>query len=183
MARYLSNIEIHGSVGEQTFYTNAYGKQVKAKGSPNAHAMKHGDNFLNSRCNAAEFKRATGAGKLFRLAMGPVLAGVKNMQLSGRMIGWLHPVIKGYRMHNRGERTMKAGDFSRLGDLNLTRTMGWMMCCPSILPTTAGWKGEQQRWQSLHSGYGRRKAYRQGQHITGWYRVYLGSILSREVYT
>ncbi|WP_315815483.1 hypothetical protein [Paraflavitalea speifideaquila] len=71
--------------------------------------MKHGDNFFNSWFNAAEFKRATGAGKLFRLAMGPVLAGIRNMRPSGRMTGWLHPVIQGDRIHNRGSAYNEGG--------------------------------------------------------------------------
>ncbi|AXY74411.1 hypothetical protein D3H65_10675 [Paraflavitalea soli] len=114
MARYVSNIEIHGSIGGQTYFTNGYGKQVKEKGSPSAHAMKHGANFLNTRRNAAEFGRAAAASKLFRQAMGPVLAGVNNQRLSSRMVGWLHDVIMGDRIHDKGERTMSAGDFSGL---------------------------------------------------------------------
>lgn len=114
MARYVSNIEIHGSIGNQTYFTNAYGKQVKSTGSPSAHAMKYGANFLNTRRNAAEFKRASEAAKLFRQAMGPVLAGVNNQRLSSRMVGWLHDVIMGDRIHDKGERTMSAGDFTGL---------------------------------------------------------------------
>jgi hypothetical protein len=61
------------------------------------------------------FIKVTAAAKLFRQAMGPVLAGVNGMQLSSRMNGWLHPVIRSDGTHDWGERVMRAGDFSKLG--------------------------------------------------------------------
>lgn len=125
MARYKSHIEYSGSIDNLTFYKNDYGNQVKSKGSPSEHAMKHGKNFDNPRRNAAEFARAGAASKLFHQAMGPVLAGVNNQRLSGRMIGWLHDVIKGDRIHDKGERIMSAGDFSGLAgfELNVNREL------------------------------------------------------------
>ncbi len=57
--------------------------------------------------------------------MGPVLAGVNNIRLSGRTIGWLHNVIRSDRTHDWGERIMSAGDFSKLGgfELNVNREL------------------------------------------------------------
>lgn len=114
MAKIQSPFKIHGSVGDMTYFVNEYGQQVKEKGGPTAWQVKNLERFSNTRRNAAEWKRATAASRLVRQALGDLLRSVKNIRLSGRMNGPLLAVIKADPIHDYGERTVSAGNFSVL---------------------------------------------------------------------
>ncbi|NII29355.1 hypothetical protein HB364_30020 [Pseudoflavitalea sp. X16] len=114
MAKVISPFKLSGSLGGLTYFENEYGPQVKEKGGPTKWQVKHLDSMANTRRNAAEWKRATAASKLTRLALGNLRHSVKNIKLSGRMIGRLLAVLKSDRIHDRGERVVASGDLSLL---------------------------------------------------------------------
>jgi hypothetical protein len=114
MAKVISPFKLSGSLGGLTFFENEYGPQVKEKGGPTKWQVQHLDRFANTRHNAAEWKRATAASRLTRAALGNLRDSVKNIKLSGRMIGRLLAVLKADRVHDRGERVVASGDLSLL---------------------------------------------------------------------
>ncbi|MBO9562233.1 MAG: hypothetical protein J7621_05635 [Niastella sp.] len=114
MAKILSPFEIHGSVGNTTYFKNEYGQQMKEKGGPTAWQVKNLDRFTNTRLNAAEWKHATGASRLLRHALGDLLRSIKNIRLSGRMNGLLLAVLKDDLIHDYGKRVVSAGNLSKL---------------------------------------------------------------------
>ncbi|NII27924.1 hypothetical protein HB364_22765 [Pseudoflavitalea sp. X16] len=114
MAKVISPFKLSGSLGDLTYFENEYGPQVKEKGGPTKWQVKNLDSMANTRHNAAEWKRATAASKLTRLALGSLRHSVKNIKLSGRMIGRLLAVLKADQVHDRGERVVASGDLSLL---------------------------------------------------------------------
>ena len=114
MAKVISPFKLRGSIGDLTYYENEFGPQVKGKGGPTEWQVKNLKQFVNTRYNAAEFKRATAASRLLRQGLGSLRHSVKNMRLSGRMIGQMLAALKEDRVHGKGERLVDCGDLSLL---------------------------------------------------------------------
>lgn len=114
MAKVISPIKLIGSIGDITFFENEYGPQAKSKGGPTEWQVKNLDQFANTRRNATEMKRATAVSRLTRAALGSLRHSVKNIRLSGRMIGQLLDVLQSDPVHDKGERVVASGDLSLL---------------------------------------------------------------------
>jgi hypothetical protein len=123
MAKVISPFKLSGSIGGLTYFENEYGPQVKEKGGPTKWQVKHLDGFANTRRNAAEWKRATAASRLMRLALGSLRDSVKSMRLSGRMHARMLAAIKSDPVHKWGERVISFADLSVLSGFEFNQKL------------------------------------------------------------
>ncbi|MDF2188606.1 hypothetical protein [Paraflavitalea sp. CAU 1676] len=114
MARYYGPVEIRGSIGGMTYYTNEEGRFAKEKSSPRKHRMKHGEEFMVSRRYSSEFRGATAVTQQLCAAMGNLKKGVRSMRQSSRITAWLLGVAHTDPVSDWGERKVWLGDLSQL---------------------------------------------------------------------
>ncbi len=96
--------------------------------------MKHGHQFAGSRRQAAEFGRASAAGKLFRQAMGNAADGLRLHSLSWRMCTWLLGALQRDPVSGWGERKLTETDLSLLDGFEFNKKTSLDDLLPVNLP-------------------------------------------------
>jgi len=109
MAKQVGTHSLRGSIGDVTYFQNAFGLLAKEKSGPSRSMVLKDRRFALTRANSAEFKGAIAASKLVRDAFRPLLQTVKNVRLNGRMNGVFSKMVKSDATHGRGQRIVSAG--------------------------------------------------------------------------
>lgn len=109
MGKQSSVIQVGGTVGNVCFYRTSQGYFVRSKGGVSKSRIKNHPNFARVRENNAEFKRAAGAGRVFREAFGSLVQRVGGKGLANRVMKIMMQAIKADGLNTRGERTVKDG--------------------------------------------------------------------------
>jgi hypothetical protein len=100
---------LRGSIGDVTYFKNAFGYLAKEKSGPTRKMVLTDPRFAPTRDNFVEFRSAVKAGTLVRRTFRPLLETVKNVRLNGRMNGVFLKMIKSDTTHGRGQRMVSAG--------------------------------------------------------------------------
>jgi hypothetical protein len=114
MAKQVGGHSLRGSIGDVTYYKNAFGFLAKEKSGPSRNMVLKDPRFAPTRQISVDFTAAIYAGQLVRHAFRPLLETVKNVRLSGRMNGVFTKILKLDMAHGRGQRMVSAGSIVML---------------------------------------------------------------------
>jgi hypothetical protein len=110
MARQTSLFKLEGSLGDFCFYKTEHGYMVRRKSSLSARRVKTDPAYERARQNAADFKRAAHAVKLFRSAFNSLLEHTGDKRMTGRLMSTMIKVIHADAVNPCGQRTVKDGE-------------------------------------------------------------------------
>jgi len=114
MAKQVGTPSLRGSIGDVTYFQNAFGFLAKEKSGPSRNMVLKSPRFARTRENSTEFGAAIDAGKLVRDAFRPLLKAVTNARSNGRMNGVFSKMIKADKTHGRGKRIVSEGSVGLL---------------------------------------------------------------------
>lgn len=114
MAKQKGIINLEGKAGSLTFYKTRDGYAARPAGGINGDRIKTDAAFVRTRENYQEFGRAGKAGKLLRTALRNLIANIVDSRVTSRLTTEFLKVIKTDLVHDRGARTVTAGDLSTL---------------------------------------------------------------------
>jgi hypothetical protein len=112
MARQIGKVLLSGTLDNITFYKSKYGMLARKKTSIDAKRVAKDPRFQRTRQNAAEFQKAIKAGQILRAALFPVLPAVADNEVTSRMNALFLKVLRQDVTHQRGERTVSAGQIN-----------------------------------------------------------------------
>ncbi|MCG2612683.1 hypothetical protein LZZ85_00265 [Terrimonas sp. NA20] len=90
--------------------TRKAGSRRKGKPGVTGYYFKTAPEFERSRENCNEFGRASKAGKLLRMALGPRVKDLCDSKCHNRLRKTMHDIIKSDSLHRRGARVFNAGN-------------------------------------------------------------------------
>ncbi len=107
-------IKLSGTIGGITFVAARGGYYARRKSCLDARRIARDPAFARTRENAAEFGRASRAGKLLRVAIAPYQQRLCDHTLMHRLTGILTRILKTDTVNPRGKRSFVEGDLSLL---------------------------------------------------------------------
>ena len=126
MAKQKGIVKLSGTIGDVSFYKSQDGFLAREKGGIDKERIKNDPAFQRTRENGQEFGRACKAGRLLRTTFRMLLQNSKDRLVTSRLTKSMMQVIKSDPTNLRGERTIKAGDQSKLMgfDFNVNSKLG-----------------------------------------------------------
>ncbi|WP_425638842.1 hypothetical protein ACPUEN_04450 [Algoriphagus yeomjeoni] len=119
MAKQAGVITLNGKVGRLSFYKTKDGYLAREKGGVSKSRIMNDARFARTRENLKEFADNASSAKLFRDALRPVIAKIGDKRLNLRITQVMMKVLQSDLVNNRGERMVRAGDWSLLKDMEL----------------------------------------------------------------
>jgi hypothetical protein len=119
MAKQAGVITLNGKVGRLSFYKSKDGYLAREKGGVSKSRIMNDARFARTRENLKEFADNATSAKLVRDALRPVIAKIGDSRLSQRITQVMMKVLQSDLVNNRGERMVRAGDWSLLKDMEL----------------------------------------------------------------
>tara|TARA_R110000868_G_scaffold145208_1_gene365346 strand:- start:357 stop:1106 length:750 start_codon:yes stop_codon:yes gene_type:complete len=145
MAKLKSLIKIEGTLDGMTFYKGKDGYLVRTKGGVSKNRIENDPAFIRTRENGSEFGQTAKSGKLFRKALTPMLADVKDSTLTARMMKLLSQIknfdrtsVRGSRNVANGMTTAEGNTFLKGFDFNSNAQLNSVLLADYQLNTTTG---------------------------------------------
>lgn len=113
-------IRLKGTLNDLTFYKSADGNLVRTKGGVSASRIKSDPAFQRTRENGTEFAEITSAGKMLRMAVGPMLFHARDRRLTSRLVAVMARIKNLDSVSARGERNVAIGITTAEGKALLT---------------------------------------------------------------
>lgn len=114
-------LQLTGSTQKMIFFRKKNGEfGLKRKGGVTSERFRNDPNFEQVRLNTQDFAKAGKAGKLIKRAFGTITPKQANSTLFPRLTKACKAVIKSDLEHERGQRTLLAGDTNLLVNFNFT---------------------------------------------------------------
>jgi len=114
MARQKGILPLEGTIGNITFLKTSDGYLAREKTGPSGQRMRTSPAFARTRENWAEFGAAGKGAKLLRAAFNAVLPGIADKRMTSRLVQVLMRIVHTDSTHDRGARTIAAGDMALL---------------------------------------------------------------------
>lgn len=109
MAKLKSLLKIEGTLDGMTFYKGKEGYLVRTKGGVSKIRIENDPAFIRTRENGNEFGQIAKSGKLFRQALAPLLADVKDGSLTARVMKQMSQIKNLDTTSVRGQRNVAQG--------------------------------------------------------------------------
>ncbi|GGK28954.1 hypothetical protein GCM10007962_23990 [Yeosuana aromativorans] len=145
MAKLKSLIKIEGTLDGMTFYKGKDGYLVRTKGGVSKNRIENDPAFIRTRENGSEFGHIAKSGKVFRQALTPMLADVKDRTLTARMMKILSQIkntdstsVRGSRQVGIGLTTPEGKSILKEFDFNSNAKLKGVLLADYQLNTTTG---------------------------------------------
>lgn len=115
MPKFKSLFKVKGSLDDVSFFKNRNGYQARMKSGVDGDRIATDPKFKRTRENAAEFTAVAASMKVVRSALRPVIQGIADGGMNGRLSRVLHQVKRLDLTSDRGQRTVAVGLESEAG--------------------------------------------------------------------
>ena len=145
MAKLNGILKIEGTLDNLTFYKSGDGHMVRTKGGVSKKRILNDPAFIRTRENGAEFGKSANAGKMLRMAVGPLVFKAKDAKLSSRLLQLMSKIKNLDTISLRGERNVAEGILTAEGqmalrgfDFNIQAPLQGVLFSPYTLDTVTG---------------------------------------------
>lgn len=192
MAKLNGILKIEGTLDNLTFYKSADGHMVRTKGGVSKKRILNDPAFIRTRENGAEFGKSANAGKMLRMAVGPMVFKAKDPKLSSRLLQMMSKIKNLDTVSVRGERNVSEGILTLDGqlalrgfDFNNRAALKSVLATPYVLDTNTGevliadfTPGEELRFPAGATHFSMRSAFVNLDFVTGLSDVTFSNVVN-----
>ena len=106
MATQKGIVKLNGTIGDITFYRSKDGYMAREKGGVDPSRIANDPAFLRTRENGREFSNITGAGKILRTALRPLMMNCADSKVVSRLVKIMAGIKNMDSTSDRGERNV-----------------------------------------------------------------------------
>jgi hypothetical protein len=192
MAKLNGILKIEGTLDNLTFYKSADGHMVRTKGGVSKKRIMNDPAFIRTRENGSEFGKSANAGKMLRMAVGPMVFKAKDPKLSSRLLQMMSKIKNLDTVSVRGERNVSEGILTLDGqlalrgfDFNNRAALKSVLATPYVLDTNTGevliadfTPGEELRFPAGATHFSMRSAFVNLDFVTGLSDVTFSNVVN-----